>query len=64
MQSWCFHHQSFNGKNSVFYLGGPAHSRLPVCLRPLNDETFKAAVVEVTKAASDTNLQRYYVSDS
>jgi hypothetical protein len=29
----------------------------------LNDETFKAAVVEVTKAASDTNLQCYYVGD-
>jgi len=50
-------------KNSVFYPGGPARARLPVSLRPLNDETFKAAVIELTKCTSDTNLQRYYVGD-
>jgi hypothetical protein len=50
-------------KNSVFYPGGPAQARLPVSLRPLNDETFKAVVIELTKCTSDTNLQWYYVSD-
>jgi hypothetical protein len=51
------------GKISVFYPGvGPAHARLPVCLR-MNDETFKAAVIELTKCTSDTNLQHHYIGN-
>ncbi len=47
----------------MFYPGGPARAHLPVCLRPSNNETFKAAVIELTKCTSNTNLQRYYVGD-
>jgi hypothetical protein len=47
----------------VLYRGGPAHAHLPVCLRPLNDETFKTAVIELIKCTSDKNLQRYYVGN-
>ena len=50
-------------KNTVFFPAGAARSRLPVCVRPLNEETFKSAVTELTKCTSDTNLQRNYVGD-
>jgi hypothetical protein len=45
---------------TVFYPGGPMYVRLPVCLWPLNDETFKAAVVELTKCTSDTNSYKKF----
>jgi len=49
--------------NMVFFPAGAARFRTPVCVRPLNEETFKAAVVELAKCTSDTNLQRNYVGD-
>jgi hypothetical protein len=50
-------------KNLVFFPAGAVRARVPVCLRPLNEETFKAAIVELTKCTSDTNHQRNYVGD-
>jgi hypothetical protein len=50
-------------KNLVLFPAGAVRARVPVCLRPLNEETFKAAIVELTKCTSDTNHQRNYVGD-
>jgi len=32
-------------------------------VRPLNEETFKAAIIELLRCTSDTNVQRHYVGD-
>ncbi len=36
---------------------------MPVRARSLNDETFKAAVIDLLKCTSDTNVQHHYVGD-
>ena len=50
-------------KNLVFFPAGAVRAHVPVCLRPLNEETFKAAILELTKCTSDTNHQCNYVGD-
>jgi hypothetical protein len=50
-------------KNLVFFPAGAVRACVPVCLRTLNEETFKAAIIELTKCRSDTNHQRNYVGD-
>jgi hypothetical protein len=46
-----------------FFSSGAARNRQPIHARPLNDETFKAAVVDLLKCTNDTNLQCHYMGD-
>lgn len=50
-------------KNTVFFPTGGIRNRQPVRVRPLNDETFKSAIVDLLKCMNDTNLQRHYAGD-
>jgi hypothetical protein len=50
-------------RNRVFFPAGSTRARLPLRLRPLNEETIKAAIVELLRCTSNTNLQRYYIGD-
>jgi hypothetical protein len=50
-------------KHTVFFSSSAAKNRQPIRARPLNDETFKAAVVDLLKCTNDTNLQRHYMGD-
>jgi hypothetical protein len=49
--------------NTVFFPLGAIRSHYPVCVCPLNEETFKAAVVHILKCTNETNLQQTYVRD-
>jgi hypothetical protein len=50
-------------KNSILFPAGSSRSRAPVRARVLNEETFKATVVDMLRCTNDTNLQRTYVGD-
>jgi hypothetical protein len=49
--------------NTVFFPAGSVRAKIPLCVRPLNKETFKSAVVDLLKCTNDTNVQRFYVGD-
>jgi hypothetical protein len=55
--------QFVDGKNTDLFPAGSFQSCVPVRVRPLNEATFKSAVVDLLKSTSDTNLQRNYVGD-
>jgi hypothetical protein len=50
-------------RNTVFFPSGNVRNRLPIRVHPLNDETYKSAVVDLLKCVNDTNLQWHYVGD-
>jgi len=50
-------------KNAILFPAGSSRSRAPVRARVLNEETFKATVVDMLRCTNDTNLQRTYVGD-
>ena len=50
-------------KNRVFFPVTAGHQRIPARVRLINQETFKAAVVDIVKCIADANLQRHYVGD-
>ena len=50
-------------KSTFFFPSSSSRARYPVRVRPLNDETFKAAIVDLLKCTSDTTVQCHYVGD-
>jgi hypothetical protein len=50
-------------KHNVFSSSGATINHQPIHAHPLNDETFKAAVVDLLKCTNDADLQRHYVGD-
>jgi hypothetical protein len=49
--------------NTVFFPAGSVRAKIPLCVCPLNKETFKSAVVDLLKCTNNTNVQRFYVGD-
>jgi hypothetical protein len=50
-------------KNRVFFAVASGRQRIPGCVRLINEETFKSAVVDIVKCVADANLQCHYVGD-
>jgi hypothetical protein len=49
--------------NTVFFPAGSIRAKIPLRVHPLNEETFKSAVVDLLKCTNDTSVQRFYVGD-
>jgi hypothetical protein len=50
-------------ENNFFFPAGSSPSRLTVCAHALNEETFKAFIVDILQVSNDTNLQRTYIGE-
>ncbi len=50
-------------KTTFFFPAGSSPSRLSVCAHALNEETFKAFIVDILQVSNDTNLQRTYIGE-
>jgi hypothetical protein len=49
--------------NRVFFPVTAGRHRVPGRVRPINEETFKSAVLDIVKCVGDANIQRHYVGD-
>jgi hypothetical protein len=60
---FCIHSINKFSVHPPFFSSGNVRSYLPICMHPLNDETYKSAVIDFLKCVNDTNLQCHYVGD-
>ncbi|MFN9980163.1 MAG: hypothetical protein ACK53Y_09630, partial [bacterium] len=47
----------------MFFSAVSIRAKIPLRVRPLDEETFKSVVVDLLKCTNDTNVQRFYVGD-
>jgi hypothetical protein len=49
--------------NRVFFSVTAGQQRVPGCVRQINAETFKSAVMDIIKCVGDANIQHHHVGD-